>query len=248
MRVSLFVTCIVDAVFPRVGIATTRLLEASGCEVDFPIGQTCCGQPAFNSGYADEARHVARTLLEAFADADAVVSPSGSCVGMIRHYYPSLFAGDPALAQAAHRLADKTYELSQFLVRRLQKVDFGGRFPHRVTFHPSCHGSRLLGVREEPLELLRHVRDLELVDLPYARDCCGFGGTFSVKMSEISSAMADEKADNVVASGAEVLVSTDMGCLMNIGGTLSRRGAQIRVMHLAELLAEAAGLTEEVTA
>ncbi|GLG01759.1 Fe-S oxidoreductase [Alicyclobacillus hesperidum subsp. aegles] len=248
MKVSLFITCVVDSVFPNVGISMTRILQACGCEVSFPPQQTCCGQPAFNSGYTDEARDVGKTLLEAFQDSDVVVSPSGSCVGMIHHYYPQLFADDPHLHQAAIDLANKTYEFSQFMVQKLQMTDLGARFPHRVTYHPSCHGSRLLGVKDEPMQLLRGVREIELVDLPYATDCCGFGGTFAVKMGEISSAMVEEKAANVADTHAEVLVGTDMGCLMNIGGRLRRTNRPIRVMHLAELLLEGMQLGRAVKA
>lgn len=238
LKVALFITCLVDNFFPDVGEAMARILAAHGVHMEFPEGQTCCGQPAFNSGYADEAREVAKNLLDAFADADYVVSPSGSCVGMIHHCYAELFADDPALAWRAHELAKKTYEFSQFLVNVLGVEDLGAQFPYRVTYHPSCHGSRLLGVRDEPLRLLRRVRDLQLVDLPGASDCCGFGGTFAVKMHEVSTAMVDEKVEHVLETGAEVLVGTDMGCLMNIGGRLRHQGKPVRVLHLAQLLYE----------
>ncbi|MFB5192141.1 (Fe-S)-binding protein [Alicyclobacillus fastidiosus] len=248
MKVSLFITCVVDSVFPNVGIAMTRILQKCGCTVIFPPEQTCCGQPSFNSGYTEESKAVGKTLLEAFDDADVVVSPSGSCVGMIKHYYPELFSGDDVLHDKALQLANKTYEFSQFLVNVLDVEDLGAHFPHKVTFHPSCHGSRLLGVKEEPLKLLNQIHDIELVELPYARDCCGFGGTFSVKMGDISGAMADEKATHVRETKADILVGTDMGCLMNIGGRLSRVGTQTRVMHLAELLYEGIQNAEEVNA
>lgn len=238
MKVSLFITCIVDSVFPNVGVAMTRILQSHGCDVSFSMEQTCCGQPSFNSGYTEEAKAVGQTLLRAFDDADYVVSPSGSCVGMIQHYYPELYQDDEAMHDKAIRLAKKTYELSQFLVNVLHVDDLKARFPHTVTYHPSCHGSRLLGIRNEPLQLLHNVQDIRLIELPYASDCCGFGGTFAVKMSDISSAMVDEKVDHIVETDAEVLVGTDMGCLMNIGGRLSRRGQPVRVMHLAELLYE----------
>jgi len=223
--------------FPSVGEAMVRLLERLGVRVDFPEGQTCCGQPAFNSGYWADARAAARTLLDAFDDSDFVVAPSGSCVCMIRHYR-ELFRDDPERLEQAERLREKTYEFSQFLVRVLGVRDLGAFFPHRVTYHPSCHGSRLLGIGDEPLELLSAVRGLEFVPLPMAEDCCGFGGTFAVKMANISGAMTDEKAEHVLETEAEVLTGLDMGCLMNIGGRLRRKGANIRVMHLAELLAE----------
>ncbi|WDL95659.1 (Fe-S)-binding protein [Alicyclobacillus sp. ALC3] len=238
MKVSLFITCMVDNLYPQVGVAMVRILDKLGVQVVFPEGQTCCGQPAFNSGYAAEARMSARTLLEAFADADYVVSPSGSCTGMVHHYYEDLFADDARLAREAKTLANKTYEFSQFLVNVLGVTDVGARFPQRVTYHPSCHGARLLGVKDEPLTLLRAVKDIDLVDLPYATDCCGFGGTFAVKMGDISTAMVAEKVSHVAETEASVLVGTDMGCLMNIGGRLSREQSPVRVLHVAQLLYE----------
>jgi L-lactate dehydrogenase complex protein LldE len=246
MKVSIFITCLVDNVFPNVGEAMVRILHRLGVQVDVPLAQTCCGQPAFNSGYTDEARVVARTLLDAFADADYVVCPSGSCAGMIRHYYPYLFRDDPVASAEAERLVHKTFEFTQFLVSVLGVRDVGARFPHRVTYHPSCHGARLLGVQDEPLALLQSVRDIDLVELPYAADCCGFGGTFSVKMSDISAVMVSEKTAHVLETEAEVLVGTDMGCLMNIGGQLRREGKPVRVMHVAELLYEGIQQAEEV--
>jgi L-lactate dehydrogenase complex protein LldE len=238
MKVSLFITCLSDALYPRVGEAMVRLLAKYGVEVHFPKTQTCCGQPAFNSGYWDEARTAAKTLLESFDDADFVVSPSGSCTGMIHHYFPKLFEHDSVLSGKANALIEKTYEFSQFLVQVLGVTDVGAYFPHKVTYHPSCHGSRLLGVKSEPLQLLNHVRGMELVPLPYAEDCCGFGGTFAVKMCDISGAMVSEKADHVLETDAQVLVGLDMGCLLNISGNLRYRGKPVRVMHLAELLVE----------
>lgn len=246
MRVSLFITCMVDSIYPSVGVAMTRILQKNGCQVLFPTEQTCCGQPSFNSGYVEESRAVGRTLLQAFDDADVVVGPSGSCVSMIKHYYPELFAGSSTLHKQALQLANKTYEFSQFLVNILGIENLGAHFAHKVVYHPSCHGSRLLGIRDEPLKLLRTVKGIELVTLPYAQDCCGFGGTFSVKMGDISGAMVEEKVDHVQETNANVLVGTDMGCLMNIGGRLSRIGAQVRVMHLAELLYEGIQHAEEV--
>lgn len=247
MKVSLFITCLCDAVYPRVGEAMAKVLARCGVEADFPKVQTCCGQPAFNSGYWPEAAAAAETLLEAFADSDFVVAPSGSCCGMIRHYYPKLFENEPEKRAQAKRLADKTYEFTQFLVHVLDIADVGAVFPHKVTYHPSCHGSRLLGVREEPMKLLSAVRGLELVPLPYAEDCCGFGGTFAVKMSDISGAMVKEKTDHVLETEAEVLTGSDMGCLMNISGHLRYRGRPVRVMHLAELLEEGMAAAEQPT-
>ncbi len=238
MKVSLFITCVSDALYPRVGEAMVRLLARYGISVHFPECQTCCGQPAFNSGYWEEARTAAKTLLEAFADSDFVVAPSGSCTGMIHHYYEKLFAEDPVLLRQARQLRAKTYEFSQFLINVLAVEDVGAVFPHTVTYHPSCHGSRLLGVQEEPLRLLDNVKGLQLLPLPFAEDCCGFGGTFAVKMSDISGAMVTEKAEHVMETEAEVLVGLDLGCLLNIGGHLHYRGRPVRVMHLAELLWE----------
>jgi L-lactate dehydrogenase complex protein LldE len=238
MKVSIFITCLCDTVYPRVGEAMARLLMRTGIRPDFPEIQTCCGQPAFNSGYWPEARKAAETILRAFETSDFVVAPSGSCVSMIHHYFPVLFRDDVHLLRKVRALADKTFEFSQFFVRVLGIDDLGASFPHKVTYHPSCHGSRILGVKEDPLVLLSHVKGLELVPLPFAEDCCGFGGTFSVKMSDLSGAMVDEKTEHVLETEAEVLVGLDMGCLMNIEGRLIRRGKRLRVMHLAELLDE----------
>jgi L-lactate dehydrogenase complex protein LldE len=215
-----------------------RLLARYGVSVDFPKVQTCCGQPAFNSGYWNEARTAAKTLLDAFDYSDFVIAPSGSCTGMIHHYYPKLFEDDPIMLKKANRLIEKTYEFSQFMVQVLGVEDVGAVFPHKVTYHPSCHGSRLLGIKQEPELLMQHVRGMERIPLPYAEDCCGFGGTFAVKMCDISGAMVSEKTDHVLETEAEVLVGLDLGCLLNIAGNLHFRGKPVRVMHLAELLYE----------
>ncbi|WP_239614511.1 (Fe-S)-binding protein [Cohnella mopanensis] len=237
MKVSLFITCLSDAIYPRVGEAMVRLLARYGVKLEFPNVQTCCGQPAFNSGYWKEARTTAKTIIEAFEDCDFVISPSGSCTGMI-HHYPKLFEDDAVMHERALRLQSKSYEFTQFLVQVLGVTDVGATFPHKVTYHPSCHGSRLLGVKDEPMALMSNVKGLEFVPLPYADDCCGFGGTFAVKMSDISGAMVTEKVDHVKETEAEVLVGLDMACLMNIGGNLRYRNEPVRVMHLAELLYE----------
>ncbi|UJF36002.1 (Fe-S)-binding protein [Paenibacillus hexagrammi] len=241
MKVSLFITCLSDAIYPRVGQSMVRLLAQYGVELEFPKVQTCCGQPAYNSGYWDDARASAKTILEAFDDSDFVVSPSGSCTYMI-HHYPELFKDDPVLLSKAEALQSKTYEFTQFLVQVLGVTDVGAEFPHRVTYHPSCHGSRLLGVKEEPMKLLENVKGLEFVPLPFAEDCCGFGGTFAVKMAHISGAMVTEKVDHIKETEAEVLVGLDMACMMNIAGNLRYRGEKVRVMHLAELLCEGVNL------
>jgi len=237
VKVSMFVTCLSDAVYPRVAEAMVRVLARQGVKLELPPTQTCCGQPAFNSGYWDAARASARTLLEAFEDSDFVISPSGSCTHMI-HNYTKLFEHDPVWLPKARQLQQKSYEFSQFLVNVLDVQDIGAVFPHKVTYHPSCHGSRLLGAKNEPLILMEHVKGLELIPLPFAEDCCGFGGTFAVKMADISGAMVTEKVEHVKETAAEVLVGLDMACLMNISGRLRHQGEQIRVMHLAELLEE----------
>jgi L-lactate dehydrogenase complex protein LldE len=237
VKVSMFITCVSDCVYPQVGEAIVRLLAGFGIKPDFPEVQTCCGQPAYNSGYWEESRTAAKTMLDAFRDSDFVITPSGSCAYMF-HHYDQLFKDDPNLQRKAQELQQKTYEFSQFLVRVLGMRDVGAFFPHKVTYHPSCHGSRLLGAKDEPLELLSHVRGLEFVPLPFAEDCCGFGGTFAVKMADISGAMVTEKADHVKETDAQVLVGLDMGCMMNIAGNLRYRGERVRVMHLAELLYE----------
>ncbi|AIY11372.1 Fe-S oxidoreductase [Paenibacillus polymyxa] len=237
MKVSLFITCLSDAIYPKVGEAMARLLARYGVELEFPKVQTCCGQPSYNSGYWDETRAAAKTILKAFNDSDFVVSPSGSCTYMI-HHYPELFKDEPEWLESARRLEQKTYEFTQFMVQVLGVTDVGASFPHTVTYHPSCHGTRLLGVKEEPMKLLGSVKGLQLVPLPFAEDCCGFGGTFAVKMPDISGAMVTEKVDHIRETEAEVLVGLDMACLMNIAGNLRYRKEPVRVMHLAELLYE----------
>ncbi|KOS01990.1 (Fe-S)-binding protein [Paenibacillus polymyxa] len=237
MKVSLFITCLSDAIYPKVGEAMARLLARYGVQLDFPKVQTCCGQPSYNSGYWDETRAAAKTILKAFNDSDFVVSPSGSCTYMI-HHYPELFKDEPEWLDSARRLEQKTYEFTQFMVQVLGVTDVGASFPHTVTYHPSCHGTRLLGVKEEPMKLLGSVKGLQLVPLPFAEDCCGFGGTFAVKMPDISGAMVTEKVDHIRETEAEVLVGLDMACLMNIAGNLRYRQEPVRVLHLAELLYE----------
>jgi L-lactate dehydrogenase complex protein LldE len=209
--------------------------------------QTCCGQPAFNSGYQDEAREVARGMIRAFEHSDYVVSPSGSCTGMIHHYYPYLFENEPLWKAKAEALVEKTYEFSQFLVKVLGVSDMGAIFEEKVTYHPSCHAMRLLGVKEEPMQLLENVKGVEFIELSHKEDCCGFGGTFAVKMADMSEAMVCEKTKHVVETGATVLVGTDMGCLMNIEGRLNKEGKPIRVMHLAELLEKGVMESEQRT-
>ncbi|CAB3394819.1 (Fe-S)-binding protein [Kyrpidia spormannii] len=238
MRVSLFVTCLVDSLFPEVGVSTVRLLRRLGAEVDFPENQICCGQPAFNAGYHPEARAVAEGWLDAFSSSDYIVSPSGSCGGMVVHGYEELFADDPTRLAQAREVRGKVYELSQFIVEVLGLEDVGARYPARVTYHPSCHATRLMGVGDAPVRLLRRVKDLEFVELPFAEECCGFGGTFSVKMGDVSTAIVSDKIRHIQGTGADLVVGTDMGCLMNIEGRLRRIWSPVRVMHLAQLLEE----------
>ena len=239
MRVALMVTCVNDALFPGTGAAVVRLLRRLGVDVDFPEAQACCGQPMVNTGYLDEAVPVVRNFADAFAGYDAVVTPSGSCAGSVRHQHRLVAtrSGDPGLASAVEELSPRTYELSEFLVDVLGVTDVGAYFPHRVTYHPTCHSLRMLGVGDRPRRLLEAVRGIRLVDLPHAEECCGFGGTFAVKNADTSVAMGADKARHVRDTGAEVLVAGDNSCLMHIGGLLSRNRAGVRVMHLAEVLA-----------
>lgn len=239
--VALFVTCLVDQLFPRVGEATVRVLERAGCEVAFAEAQTCCGQATFNDGFWDQARALARRFLDVFGDAPQIVTPSGSCAAMVREWYPQVVRDDPGLAARAHDVGHRTYELTEFLVRVLGVTDLGARFPAAVAYHPSCHGLRGLGLRDEPLRLLRAVRDLRVVELPRAEECCGFGGFFSVKFSDLSGAMLRTKMECLEASGADVVTATDSSCLMHIAGGLARRGSSIRALHLAEILAGSEG-------
>ena len=239
MRVALQITCVNDAMFPETGKAVVRLLRRLGVDVDFPTAQTCCAQPMVNTGYLDEAVPVVRTFVDAFAGYDAVVTPSGSCAGSARHQHDIVArrSGDPGLVAAVAGTSPKVYELSEFLVDVLGVTDVGAYFPHRVTYHPTCHSLRMLGVGERPLRLLEQVRGIELVELPMATECCGFGGTFALKNSDTSVAMGADKARHVRDTGAEVLVAGDNSCLMHVGGMLSRQRSGVRVVHLAEVLA-----------
>jgi len=238
MLVGLFVTCLVDQLWPSIGTSTVAVLRQAGCEVVFDERQTCCGQPAFNTGYRNEARQLARRFIEIFEDGavDAVVSPSGSCTAMV-HHFAELFADDDEWRERGARLAEHTYELGSFLVKVLGVSEVGASFAGRVTWHDACHALRDLGIRDEPRSLIRGVRGAELVDLPSSESCCGFGGTFSVKYPEISLAIVDQKIDAIEAANVRAVVSADASCLMQIGGRLSRRGLSVQVMHLAELLA-----------
>lgn len=236
-RVSLFVTCMVDQLFPKVGMAMADVLERLGYQVDFPEDQTCCGQPAFNSGYRAEARTVARHFLDTFEKSETIVVPSGSCTAMIVHHFAELFHKEPDSLERVHALEKRVFEFSTFLTQVAGVEDVGARFEDVVTFHDGCHGLRELGVKTAPRRLLAQVRGLELREMQPAEDCCGFGGTFSVKFDELSGAMGRSKVDSILATGANTVVSLDPSCLMQIQGVLSRKGSSIRTMHLAEVLA-----------
>jgi L-lactate dehydrogenase complex protein LldE len=235
MKVTLFATCLVDMFQSSVGKATVELLEHLGCEIEFPESQVCCGQPSYNSGYVKETKEAMKRLIETFSDAEVVVSPSGSCAYMLKEY-PHIFNGDPVWEQKAQELADKTYELTQFIVEVLKVEDVGATFEGKVTYHTSCHMTRLLGVKEPPMTLLKNVKGLTFTELPGKEQCCGFGGTFSVKMAQISEQMVDEKVRHVEETGAEYLIGADAGCLMNIGGRIGKQGKPIKVLHIAEVL------------
>ncbi|MBW7651136.1 (Fe-S)-binding protein [Anoxybacillus sp. ST4] len=235
MNVTLFVTCLVDLFHVNVGKATVELLERLGCTIHFPEAQTCCGQPAYNSGYVKEAKEAMKHMIRTFEHAEYIVTPSGSCATMFKEY-PHIFKGDGEWEERAKRVADKTYELTQFIVDVLQVEDVGARLEGKATYHTSCHMTRLLGVKDAPLTLLQHVKGLEVVPLPNAHNCCGFGGTFSVKMGPISEQMVDEKIQCIEQVEADYLIGADCGCLMNIGGRIERKGKPIRVMHIAEVL------------
>jgi L-lactate dehydrogenase complex protein LldE len=237
MKVSLLVTCLADALFPEVGVATVRLLRRLGVEVDFPPSQTCCGQPLFNSGYHGHARDLARHTIQTFDNGRLVVAPSGSCAAMVKLEYPELFHDDPAWHGRAEDLARRTHELSGFLVNVLQVEDVGARFEARVTYHMACH-LRGLGLQTEPERLLRRVQGLQYVPLERGDECCGFGGSFAVRYPGISGAMVQDKAAFIEQTGADAVVATDAGCLMNIAGCLRRRGSKVRALHLAEVLVQ----------
>jgi L-lactate dehydrogenase complex protein LldE len=239
MRIALFVTCLADTLFPDVGKATTVLLERLGHQVEFPEAQTCCGQMHVNTGYQQDALPLIRRYAETFERCDVVVAPSGSCVGSIRHQHAMVARrwGDEKLASRADAVAGRTYELSQLLIDVLGVEDVGAFYPHRVTYHPTCHSLRMLRVGDRPLRLLRNVQGLDLVELPDAEVCCGFGGTFAVKNADTSTAMLADKMRNVLGTRAEVCTAGDSSCLMHIGGGLSRLRTGVRTVHLAEILA-----------
>jgi L-lactate dehydrogenase complex protein LldE len=237
MRASLFVTCLIDQFYPEVGVSTVKLLRRLGVEVDFPADQTCCGQPAFNSGFCAEARPLAERFVSIFEESDYIVAPSGSCTSMVKVFYGDLFDGDAELIRRFDTLKARTFELTEFIVNVLGIDDVGARYEGKVALHQSCHLLRELSVRTEPRRLLEKVRGLELVELERAEACCGFGGLFSIKYPHISGGILEEKLDCIVNSGAEAVVASDMGCLMHIAGGLSRQRQPIRSVHIAEILA-----------
>ena len=239
MRIALFITCLADAMFPEVGQATVRVLERLGHRVEFPQQQTCCGQMHVNTGYQRQVLPLVERFAEVFEPYEAIVAPSGSCVGSVRHQHAMLAQrfGAPGLVERVDAVAAKTYELSEFLVDVLGVTDAGAYFPHKVTYHPTCHSLRMLRVGDKPVRLLRAVQGLDLVELPDADQCCGFGGTFAIKNSDTSTAMLGDKMRNVLGSGAEICTAGDSSCLMHIGGGLSRLRAGARTVHLAQILA-----------
>ncbi len=237
--VSLFVTCIVDMIYPETGLSTVEILERLGVPVDFPEAQTCCGQMAFNAGYQDETRAVAKQFLTAFKDADVIVAPSGSCVTMVRHYYRELFKDDPAWSARAAWAASITWELTEYLVDGLGITDVGAALdrPRKLALHHSCHGLRGLNVKDQPRKLLQHVKQADLVDLPGADQCCGFGGLFAIKMPEVSGAILNDKIKAIEACEADTIVLCDTSCMTQINGGLSRQGCPKRAVHIADVLA-----------
>ncbi|MCH7694219.1 MAG: (Fe-S)-binding protein [Proteobacteria bacterium] len=240
-NVGLFVTCLVDLMRPVVGFAAVKLLEDAGCVVSVPAAQTCCGQPAYNGGDQTDARAIARQVIAAFEGFDYVVVPSGSCAGMIRVHFPGLFAGDAPMAGRARALGERTFELTQFLRDVLQVPDVEAEYIGTATYHDGCAGLREMGVKEQPRALLAAVRGLELKEGGEAEICCGFGGLFCVKYPDISGRIVDGKVDDVLATGADTLLGGDLGCLLNVAGRLKRRGSDVRVRHVAEVLA---GMTD----
>lgn len=248
MKVALMITCFNNAMFPESGKAVVTVLRNLGIEVEFPMEQTCCGQPMVNTGYFDEAIPAVRSFIDAFAGYDAIVTPSGSCAASARHQHELIAqrSGDSGLQRAVAEVSPRTYEFTEFLTDVLEVDDVGASFPHRVTYHPTCHSLRLLRVGDRPIRLLRAVQGLELLELPMADQCCGFGGTFAVKNADSSVAMGADKARNIRQTGAEVVTAGDNSCLMHIAGVLSRHQHGVRAMHIAEILAAREGRREAV--
>jgi L-lactate dehydrogenase complex protein LldE len=238
LKASLFVTCLVDQFYPEVGESVVKVLRKLGAEVDFPSGQTCCGQPAFNSGFKRQAVFQARKVLDLFEDSEYIVLPSGSCGSMVKVFSPGLFSEEPDLEERFKALAARTYEFSRFLVEVMGVTDVGARYSGVVTYHASCHLLRELGVADEPMELIRKVKGARFVPMEGVAECCGFGGTFAVKYARISESILESKLSSIEATGADTLIACDTGCLMHIAGAMSRRGMKVRPMHLAQLLAQ----------
>ena len=236
--ITLFIQCLVDNMYPEVGQAMVRLFKKLGISVDIPLDQTCCGQPAFNSGYRKEAKIAAKRFIEIFENATIIVCPSGSCVDMVKHQYPGLFRDGSLWQKRAKMVSTKIFELTEYLVDVIGVEDVGARFQGKVTYHDSCHLLRNLGVADQPRRLIANVRDVQLVEMKNPEKCCGFGGTFSVKYPDISTAILEEKVNNIVAAEVDAVVGCDISCLMNIQGMLSRRNSPIKIMHIAELLAQ----------
>lgn len=237
MKVQLFIPCYIDQFYPQTGFNTIKILEKAGCEVIYNPEQTCCGQPAFNSGYWDESRSLANKFLKDFNDEIPIITPSGSCSGFVIHHYPKLFKEEFQQLEKAKAIGEQMFELTDFLVNKLQIDDLGARFPHKVTFHDSCSALREYGIKDEPRLLLSKVNGLELIEMEESETCCGFGGTFSVKFPEISTAMVDKKTINALATGAEYIVSTEASCLMNINGFCSKNKLNVKGIHIADILA-----------
>jgi len=236
-KVTLFIQCLIDGIYPEVGFAVVRIFEKLGIGVECPAEQTCCGQPAFNSGYRKEAKQAAAHFINVFGDAETIVCPSGSCVNMVRNHYPELFRDDPKLLEKAKEIGARTFELTEYLVDVLRVEDLGSRYDGRITYHDSCHLMRGIGVKEQPRKLIRKIKGAEFVEMYNSDRCCGFGGAFSVKYPEISTAILEDKVKNIIDSKAEVVTGCDMGCLMNIQGILSRKRLPVKTFHIAKLLA-----------
>jgi len=237
IKVSLFITCLVDILFPQVGVSMVKVLKRLGVEVDFPEEQTCCGQPAFNSGFRQDAKVLAKRFISIFSQDGFIVSPSGSCTSMVRVFYKELFHDDQKMLDVVNILSSRTYEFSEFLVNVLKVDDVGATYNGRVTYHDSCHALRELRVQNEPRKLIKSVKGVDFVEMKFPDTCCGFGGTFSVKFPDVSVSILDEKIESIIESGADTVVSTDMGCLMQIGGAINRKKLPVKTIHIAELLA-----------
>lgn len=235
-HITLFIQCIVDGMYPEAGEAMVSLLQRLGFTLDYPEDQTCCGQPAFNSGYRNEAREAAKHFIRVFEGDETIVCPSGSCVAMVRHHYPELFRDDPGWLARARAVGEKVFELTEFIVDILGREDVGAVYNGKVTYHDSCHLLRTLGIKEQPRALLRKIKGIEFIEMKNSDHCCGFGGAFSTKYPEISTAMVEEKVQNILDSGADTVVGCDMGCLMNIQGYLNRNNLPVKVMHIAQIL------------